>query len=394
MNLYKDKMKLKLLLFYFAFYGAFGTFYPMISLFFLEKNLTAFEIGQIISIGLMINIIVQPIWGIVCDRFNLSKVVLKISLIFTSIFCILLWFKNDFLYVLIMFSCLTIFNVAVTPIIDSITLEYIEHSREFGFIRAWGSMGYAILCWLSSLLTNYFGVHAILYCYSLLMISCLLISNNIPISQVKETQKKALKTDLKRIFSQYGFITFTLAAILIFGTHQANATYYAILYKELGGGVVGVGISFFLVAGFEVPAMFLSNLLTKKFGLSFLLILSGILVSIRWFFYSLQPSIVFVLILLVLNGLIIGLFIVLCTQFVNESTPHDVQVTAHSLFWAFANGLGSMLFTYLGGLTIESSNIFKVYHYFGLFSFGGVILTIIATVLLKKVTKESTHSIT
>lgn len=385
MGLYASRVKLLLCLFYFAFFGAFGAFYPMISLWFLDREITALQIGQIISVSLIVQIIVQPIWGIICDKYKLTKIILTTNLIFTATCSIFLSFNQEFIYLLITFIFLTIFNVAVAPIIDSISLENIKEPREYGFLRAWGALGYALFCWLSSIFTNYWSVNMILYLYSLLMICCLIVSIKLPVVYKSNGVKNNFILNLKKIASQPGFVLFAIAGVLIFGSHQANNTYYYMFFKEIGGGVIGVGFSFLLVAGFEAPAMFLSNFLTKKLGLSLLIIVSGLMVSLRWIYYSLNPNFNNVLLLLALNGLAIGLFVVLCTQFVNKVTTSEVQVTAHSLFWALAGGLGTMSFTYLGGFTLDKTNdIFNVYLYFGILSFLGVLLVILAAFFSNK----------
>lgn len=371
-------VKLALCVFYFCFFGAFGAFYPIVSLWFLDKGLSALQIGQIISVSLIIHIIVQPIWGIVCDKFKLTKIILMMSLVLTALSSVFLSFNQVFSYLLIIFSLLTIFNVAISPIIDSFSIGVIKHPREFGFLRAWGAVGYALFCWISSISINYLDINMVLYIYSLLMICCLIISIRLPVIETVKP-KGNLIIDFKKIISQPAYIIFLIAAALIFGCHQANNTYYSIFFKEIGGSVVGIGLSFLLVAGFEAPAMFLANFLTKKIGLSLLLIISGLLVSLRWIFYSLAPNQDIVIVLLAFNGLAIGLFVVLCTQFVSKVTLSEVQVTAHSLFWAFANGLGTMSFTYLGGVTLEKTDdVFNVYFYFGIFSFVGFLLVVLA----------------
>ncbi|WP_163093386.1 MFS transporter [Bacillus cereus] len=385
MSLFGNKTKLSLCIFYFAYFGAFGSFYPMISIWLLGQKLSVLQIGEIISISLLVHIIVQPIWGIICDKFQLTKVILIGSLILTSLCSIFLSFNQTFTYLLIMFTLLTIFNVAISPIIDSVSLESIQDPREYGFLRAWGALGYALFCWISSVLTNYWGIDMILYVYSLLMLCCLIVSIPLPIIHKSTGVKTNFLQDLRKIASQPGFLLFAIAGVLIFGSHQANNTYYSMFFKEIGGGVMGVGFSFLLVAGFEAPAMFLSNFLTKKLGLSLLIILAGILVSLRWLYYGLNPDYNIVMALLALNGLAIGLFVVLCTQFVNKVTTKEVQVTAHSLFWAFANGLGTMSFTYLGGVTLDKTkNVFDVYFYFGVLSSIGVLLVILAAFFSRK----------
>lgn len=96
-------------LFYFFFYGAFGSLFPLLSIYFKQLGMNATHAGFLVGIRPFVEFISAPFWGGFADRFRKGKAVLIFSvacwLTFTSAlyfvqpstsFCLLVYNRTDF----------------------------------------------------------------------------------------------------------------------------------------------------------------------------------------------------------------------------------------------------------------------------------------------------------
>lgn len=72
--------------FYFFAFFASGSLIPLLSVYLSNSiGLTGFQIGIIMSIGPVITIFFQPIWGMLSDKTNAPAVILKLCTFFAGI---------------------------------------------------------------------------------------------------------------------------------------------------------------------------------------------------------------------------------------------------------------------------------------------------------------------
>ena len=166
---------------------------------------------------------------------------------------------------------------------------------------------------------------------------------------------------------------FLVGTFLVFGTIQANNSFYGIFFTAIGGSVAGVGLSFLIAAGSEAPVMLVAQRFISRFGLVPILILSATISSLRWIWYGFEPSPGLVTALLFVQGLSVGLYLPAAAQYVREISPDEVRVTAMGLYSAIGNGLGSMAGTLAGGFVLDAYGIFTTYTFFGIASLVGVV---------------------
>lgn len=68
-------------LFYFLFFSGWGSLLPYLALYFKQLLLTPTQVGILMGLKPFVNFLVIPLWGVIVDRFNKSRLVLIISLI-------------------------------------------------------------------------------------------------------------------------------------------------------------------------------------------------------------------------------------------------------------------------------------------------------------------------
>jgi MFS transporter, PPP family, 3-phenylpropionic acid transporter len=371
-------------LFYFFVFFAFGTLFPLLSVYLQEVvGLSGTEIGVIMSISPVTTIFVQPIWGMITDYTRKPVLVLTIALVATALIGLLYSFIYEYYWLLVITVLLASVQSAIVPISDSIALNYAQkNAGNYGSIRLWGSIGFAVAVLIGGWLSDRFAFVVIFYLFSFMLILSGLLARRLP----KESQPMKAETlrGMTELLKIPNFILLLFATFLIFGPILANNFYFGIFIKQLGGTLTGIGLAFLLAAGSEAPFMKMADGLIDRFGLVPLLMFAAVVSCLRWLFYFLEPPLLFVYITTVVQGFSVGLFIPASLQYVRDIAPTHVRVTAVSLYSAVGNGLGAWFCTFIGGYILDHYHIGAVYLFFSLCTFVGMLSLIGMSLINKK----------
>lgn len=361
-------------LFLFIYYG-FGAFSPLITQYYKSIQLSGTQIGLISAVAPVVSIVTQPMWGMICDRFQIRKTILILTLVVSGLVGLLFTAVATFAYVLLLYIVLSFFQSAVIPITDSLALGYAKKRQlQFGDIRMWGAVGFALAAFITGLLVDRWGPSVLFYSYCLALLIAILFVWRVP-EEVAESSRftvnmfKGVK-DLLRIPR---FLLFLMASFCVFGTVNANNIWFSLYYQEIGGTVAGVGLAFLLFAGSEAPFMKLAGTLVRKYGLELTLLSAAVFSAFRWFWYSSAPSTTAILAIFFIQGISVGFYLATAAQFVRENTPASLQVTAIAIFFSVGSGLGTMLCNLVAGWIKDSYSMLAIYMFFGVMTAIGII---------------------
>ncbi|MDQ0165429.1 MFS transporter [Bacillus horti] len=378
--------------FLFSFIG-FGAFFPLLSLHLEESGLSGSQIGTIVSIGPVVAIIAQPMWGMISDRFQNPRLILTICALLTG--GIGLGFLladiaqvGMFFFFACLAAFLSVFHSAMVPLSDSIVLNYVKKKGgDYGFIRLWGAVGYALAVWLAGLLIEATFTAIIFYIFAAALFVSALFVRKMPTEA--DVPRADIRNGLKELFRIPPYVMFLASTFLVFGTINANNFYFGLYYTAIGGTVAGVGLVFLVAAGSEAPFMLFARKVMNRLGIYQVLMICGLLSSLRWILFYFEPNPGLILALSIIQGLAIGFYIPAAVQLVRELSPDDVKVTGMTIYASFGNGLGTMACTFVGGYVIDAFSITTMYGFFGIASLIGVGLAGISMLLFRRRSNET-----
>lgn len=372
--------------FYFFLFFGLGAHLPLLSLYLADFGLSGVQIGSLLAAGPIVAILVQPVWGMISDRYQAQKKVLLLSLLLAALAGIAFSLAGSHYAILFpIYILMVLFQSAIVPIIDSITLSHMRVTGgSYGSIRLFGALGFAVSVWVAGQLSGMLGLQSIFYLYAGSFIVCMLLGGNLP--QESLPLVTSIWQGLGQLLRIPQYLVFLIAAFLIFGPINANNSYFSLFYTAIGGTVAGVGLAFLLFAGSEAPIMQLSGRFIKRFGMLLMLILSGVVAGIRWFFYAGEPNPDIVLWLFLLQGLSTGVFLPVAASYIRENTPRAMQVTAQAIYAAVGNSLGTVVASFIAGNLLDQFGIFASYKYFAVSSFLGSIL-LLALFMKQRISK-------
>ncbi|MFZ3589381.1 MFS transporter [Bacillus sp. DJP31] len=376
-----DYTKWNFCTFYFLIFYGIGSLYPLLTVY-LDKDigLTGSQIGTIMSISPVVMIIVQPLWGILSDWTGKPKLLLTIAIVLTSLMAFLFSLSGAYITLFIVASLIAVAQSAITPLSDSIALNYVHKVKgNYGSLRLWGAIGFAIAVIVAGRLAEYFGLSIIFYLFAFVLLLSTFFAWRLP--QESQSVRTNIFTGISALGKRPRFLLFLMTTFLVFGPVYANNFYFGLFIIDIGGTLTGVGIAFLLAAGSEAPFMQFALRIIQKLGMLKVLLMAALISAIRWIFYYFEPSLYLVYATTIAQGFSVGLFIPAALQYVKDISPKEVHVTAISIYSAVGNGLGSWFCTYVGGLILQWYSIQEVYLFYGLLtSLGMVTLLIVARI--------------
>lgn len=358
----------------FVFFG-FGSLFPLLSVYLSEvEKLNGYQIGIILSIGPVIMIFFQPFWGMISDMKNLHNRLLTLTTVITGFSAIgYLVFESFFSFILIAVF-LAIFQSAIIPLSDSISLKYTSKAGvNYGNVRLFGSLGFGIAVFIMGKLSEW-NPQVIFYAFFLTLLIAAFLSLKMPLEAAGKPNH--LLSGMKDLIKMKRFLVFLAVTFLIFGPNLANNFYFSLFVEDRGGTYTGIGIAFLIAVLSEIPFMRAAGSWISKLGLLQVALIASLVSLIRWIFYFTEPSLTLIYFSAVIQGFSLGLFIPAGLQYIREITPAQMTATAVTFYSAVGNGLGNWFFTFIGGIIFEEFNIYFVYLFFAVLTLIGVLLTI------------------
>lgn len=380
---------IKLQSFYLFAFFAMGGMSSLLSVYLSKvEGLNGYEIGTIMSVGPIIMIFFQPFWGMLSDVTSAPAKVLTIASFLAGILGLGYIAFHGFYWFLIIAIFVAIFQSAVIPVSDSISLQYsTKVSFNYGNIRLFGSLGYGVAVFILGRISESFPT-SIFYSFALFFTLASIMATRFP--KEKTNGPKNLLKGIKEIFTLKKYVIFLMVTFMIFGPNLANNTYFGLFIEDRGGTMTGIGFAFLIAVLSEVPFMGIAGRWITKLGLLQVGCLAGMISLLRWLFYSTEPSLPLVYVTAFLQGFSIGLFIPAGLQYVRDIIPPHIVATGVTLYSAIGNGLGNWFSTFIGGIVYEQFSIYGVYKFFALLSLFGVSLTI-WLIKEEKTTKVANH---
>jgi PPP family 3-phenylpropionic acid transporter len=369
--------------YYFFFFVAFGALYTMLPLFLEGQGLSKQQASSVLAAGPVVTVLFQPVWGMICDRYNAQHKVLIGTLIAAAAIGLVYSFGDSYPLYLLLFAGMAMFHSSGVPILDSISLSYTQkHGGDYGSLRLWGAIGFAVASWGAGAVAEATDLSVIFYLYSAALIVCVFLTRGLP--REGTPLGANILHGLKQLLLLPRYLLLMLSTFLVFGAIQANNALYGFFFTAIGGTVAGVGLSFLIAAGSEAPVMRVAGRLIRRFGLIQVLIAAAVVSSLRWVYYGTEPSATIVMWLLFVQGISVGLYLPAAAQLVREVSPQEIQVTALGIYSAVGHGLGAMTWTMAGGFIADRLGIFAAYSALGIVSWVGVAALVVLFFISKR----------
>jgi MFS transporter, PPP family, 3-phenylpropionic acid transporter len=359
-------------IYYFLYYGAISILFPFLALFYQSQGLTGGQIGLLAAISPIISFFGAPLWTGVADATRRHKLVTMLSTLGVVIITFIFPMVASFSGLLLMICLYALFNAPTGSLVDSAVLALLGDRKErYGRIRLWGTVGYGIVAPFAGSLIGRLGLKWAFWGYAILMLGGLLVITRIPFRQ--RASNGSFRGGMRVLFANQSWMLF-LVMVFIAGIGMATINNYLFVYMQsLGASKTLMGFALTVSTLSEIPALFFSDRLLRRFGARGMLIIAMATIGLRLVCYSLTTQPWIVLVIQLCHGLTFAAIYTAGVHFAGQIAPPGMQATTQGMFGGTLMGFGSAAGGLLGGLLLDRLSPGGMYAIAGTLVLAGLI---------------------
>lgn len=359
-----------------------GSFNPYVTSLLVHQGMTSQRIGIMMAFGTLLAILFQPLWGILVDRYQRTRLVLMLTLIVPGTI-VYLYNVKWLVIIVLVYSLYTIFQSTQTPIADAYAVNAASAAgTSFGTIRLFGSIGTALGGYFGGLYLNWMGVTELWIPFLLFNLLALILVMTIPVNVQRRAQHVTFTSGIRQLLGNRVFLLFLAGCFLVNQTLTAFNSFFVLTFQMAGGSFAWSGIALMIASITSVPAMLVAARVLKKYGYEKTLMLASVVYMLRWAIQWLIPVPGVMIGVQTLHGMSFGFFYIAAVEYVASITGKELQATGQSLFNMVFVGLGGIAGNLLNGYLLETGGP-------GLMYFSCTVSAALGALLLYKVSSIS-----
>jgi PPP family 3-phenylpropionic acid transporter len=263
--MHMPKQSFNFSLFLFNYYAFAGTFVTYVSLFFAARGMTVPQIGVLVSLVQVMRILGPNLWGWVADHTEQRVKVLRLTACAALISFCCFFIADGFVAFFLVMIVLNLFTSAQAPLSEALMLSEMRGDlSNYGRVRLWGSVGFIVAVLAAGYLLEWFGVEAMLWIGSALLV--MVIGASLRIREVINPPPAHGKPRLLNVLRQPDVATFFLSAALMCGAHMALYVFYSLYLESAGYSKPVIGAMWALGVVAEVAFFYFQARVFARFG--------------------------------------------------------------------------------------------------------------------------------
>lgn len=295
-----------------------------------------------------VSMLTQPLWGFVGDRMRYRNTALYLMALGSMLSILLMGLSKSFPMLLLCTCLYASFYTPLMPMGDSVMLEALaKKNMSFGPIRLIGSMTFAV----ASLLFGFvFEGRFHLVPWVSLVFCLLLLASVRVLPKAPGHQRGRTSVPFKTLFQLPHMKQLLILLTLLMLSMGYYYSYFTLHFTSLPGGTAGLaGMSYFLSAVCELPFLLRADKLFKRYGAGRLMLVSALLLVIRFTLLAFTKSVGIAVLTQMLHG---GCFIVITMStalYVNSVVPDELRASGQMLLSIVGYGLARVFGIVCGG---------------------------------------------
>ncbi|MDP2814693.1 MAG: MFS transporter [Erysipelotrichaceae bacterium] len=313
--------------------------------------------GIILSTIAFVSFFGQLWSGYLCDRYRTVKRFFGIFWILLTISSVLMYYVTAqiyFFHIIAVSFVGGLFRVT-NGLLETWTIETSKKVRDnFGMIRAFGAIGWAIGAPLTSFLVTSFGYQ---YLGLFMAVAALItygIASTLPDATKMKTDASLRFSDIRQLLSHKPYMLLMVIFVLV--SFVMAADMYTVIDKILvvGGTNDDVGLKWSFQAIMELPFFFLGGWMLLKLGSKKILIFSIIFYIIRFVLYAIVQTPFLLIAVSGMQMLTFPLYMIAQKVLIDDETPAHLKSSGQMLGMALFGGLPTFITPLLAGVLVNS----------------------------------------
>ena len=370
-----------------------------VTVFLQSIGFDARQVGVVTSLNSGVGVLSSPFWGMLSDKIRSLKKVITITLIIGAVLFALIPISSKlkigavaFLFILIPISMF--FRSPTMTLIENWMLRNSARERlNYGALRAFGSLSYAIASLALGYILPKTGVEFTFYANAIFVFPALLLLLIVKGSADADAGAGASRAKSRQTFKEMEFgrllKNYYLVSYIIYSVFQripwqCSMIFLPFLVAETGGNTAQMGIIMGLRAFVEIPMMLLLRPLRNRIPLYYIIIAASSFFMLECIMYSFANSFAVIIAISVLHGLGNGLMLPTSSSYVFSLTPDNLKATSQTAL-ASMSAISGILAGLLGGYFIILLGIKQFYLIIGIMIMVALILFILSFIFGEKI---------
>lgn len=295
--------------------------------------------------------------GYLCDRYRSVKRFFGLFWILFTLFSVAMYYVTTqvFFFHFIAVSFVGGLFRVTNGLLETWTIETSKKVRDnFGMIRAFGAIGWAIGAPLTSFLITSFGYQYLGLFMAVGAIITYGIAQLLPDASKVKSDASLRFSDIRQLLTHKPYILLMVIFILV--SVVMTADMYTVIDKILyvGGTNDDVGLKWSFQAIMELPFFFLGGWMLLKLGSKKILVSSIVFYIIRFFLYSAVQTPFLLIAVSGMQMLTFPLYMIAQKVLIDDETPVHLKSTGQMMGMALFNGVPTFVTPLIAGVLVNS----------------------------------------
>ncbi|WP_068773693.1 MFS transporter [Paenibacillus sp. FJAT-26967] len=341
---------------YYMMMALIASFFP---LYFDSRGYTREQIGLLYSIGPMISIFANLIWGFASDKLQKIKPILITLYIGQLVFALSMFRTDSFTMLYILMAGFYFFQQPGQSLNDSQLLLYSRHTgKSYASFRVFGSIGFAFSALFFGMLFKETNISLLSSITIAVIMTGLLFS--LGIVDTRGAQSKIDFKGIGKVLAAPRLLIFLLLILIMSISHRFNDGFLALHMREMGASDMTVGVAMMVSALSEIPVLFFLGKYGHRYKELPLLAVAGFMYAIRFLIVSLSDQTAWVMVAQMMHSVTFGVFLVTALRYLTRVIPDQYRASGQAIFaitWSSIAGIvsgrfGGYLFADYGSKTL------------------------------------------
>ena len=362
-------------LMYNFYYLSWALFSALISVYLMDRGFKASDVSLVVSASFLTSMITQPIIGKWNDEFDIKKVN-AILFVIVAIGGIVFMVSNSLFMIAVSYSVVLMMINGVNPVMEKIATA---SPYQYGKIRIWGTIGYALGSQFAGILYDLVAPQAIFIVFVLTMILCIigLVGTEPDIKKEAANENEKVKT--LTLFKNKKFVYYLAICAIFYGVTNMSNTFVPSMLTDKGLDVDVTSTILSIAVFCEAPLVLFSNRFMDKIANKTLLIISISMVCLQCAVYGFNLPLIFIVLITFLAKHPSGmLYIMINLKVINTLIDENQQITALA-YVATLKNLVAIIFQNVAGNILDVTTYSNLY----LICFGWMLVALILVIFFK-----------
>jgi MFS transporter, PPP family, 3-phenylpropionic acid transporter len=339
--------------FYFVYYFFVGAFVPYWGLYLQSEQLSAADIGILMSLFQISRIFAPNLWGWLADYSKQRVKWIKLTAFLGLMGFVAVFWAHGFWALFLVMAALSLFTSSTLPLSESLVLAHLATTNgHYSKIRMWGSFGFIVASVVLGYLIDIKGIKSLLWFLLAVQVALFLLTRKLPEAHVEAHEHDHFS--VWSILKQPSVMALLIGCALMVTAHGLLYNFYSIYLQSHGYAKSTIGLLWALGVVCEIGIFMLMPRIMRAFSLKEILLFSLLVAVMRFVLIGTLPEQWLIIFLAqCLHAFTFGSFHAASIEVVTQYFKGRHQAKGQAIYNSVAYGVGGAIGGLAGGYAIE-----------------------------------------